>query len=95
MRLKLMVKRGEALAQRLDHAVPDPMVVKLAADWHDEVYKLLAKERPDLAKLFLDETEAIVEIPTVSLGTINPACLVMNEQIGCLRVIMEQLEASQ
>lgn len=92
--LKLKLKNGEALAQRLDQVLPDLIVVKLAIGWHDQVYKMLNEGHRAAAERFLD-TEAIVEVPTLSLSSVNPAHLIMEEQLECLRETISQLEASR
>ena len=93
--LKLKLKRGEMLAQRLDSIVPNLMVLTLARGWHDDIYKTLSVEHPDMAQKFLDETDGVVEDPTVDLSSINPARQIVEEQVVCLQEIIDELEAGQ
>jgi hypothetical protein len=94
-RLAFALKQGEAIAARLNDVVPDPTAVAAAIEWHDKLYKILTKERPDLARRLLDETDVVVGIPTIDLSSINPAHYVVADQVVWLKGIIDQLEADQ
>ena len=70
-------------------------MLALARDWHDDIYKLLTTEgKPEAAKRWLDETEAVPAIPGHHLGLANPnlAPVILTEQVGCLDNIIKELE---
>jgi hypothetical protein len=100
-RLKLALKRGQGFVQQANSGVApfltgsDPAMLALARDWHDDIYKLLTTEgKPEAAKRWLDETEAVPAIPGHHLGLANPnlAPVILTEQVGCLDNIIKELE---
>lgn len=94
-RLAVALKQGEAIAARLNDVVPDPMAITAAIEWHDKLYKMLIAERRDLAHKLLDETDVVIEIPTIDLSSMNPAHQIVERQVVCVKEIIEQLEADQ
>jgi hypothetical protein len=95
-RLELTLKRGQAFREQVSQGIsslfPDPALLTLARGWHDDVYKMLAAERPDLAKRWLDETDAVIEIPGGKvLGQVNPTHQVIKDQVALLEKFIGEL----
>jgi hypothetical protein len=94
-RLKPSLSEGAALVRRLDPATPSFDVLQLARAWQDEVYTMLAGERRDLAERFLDVADLIEERETQALSTVNPARLIVERHMICVKEIIEELEAEK